>query len=53
MPSGAFHSHYWAGSYAAPVDPPLGSSASGGYVPWMTSIAAMTGSVLFAVCAWW
>jgi hypothetical protein len=42
MPGASFHSFYWAGS-ADPVapDPPLGSSAGGGYVPWQTSVIAV------------
>lgn len=32
------HSHYW--QTQAPVDPSLGSSAGGAYVPWQTSIIA-------------
>ena len=41
MPGAAFHSHFWAGSADAPApDPGLGASASGGYIPWMTTITA-------------
>lgn len=52
MPGAPFHSHYWAGSVDVPAEPSLGASASGGYVPWMTTITAVAGSVVFAVAAW-
>lgn len=38
------HSHYWAGAAgAAPPDVALGSSAGGGYVPWMATITKHAG----------
>lgn len=45
MPGIWAHSFYWSGSgdAAAPPDPPLGASASGGYVPWQTSIITVMG----------
>ncbi len=42
MPSAACHSFFWADAGAAP-DPPLGASASGGYVPWMTTVTRLMG----------
>ena len=52
MPGASFHSHYWAGDQApAGPDPPLGSSAGGGYVPWMTTITAIS-LLLMALAAW-
>ena len=48
MPGASFHSHYWAGSADAVVpNPGIGSSASGGYVPWQTTIIV---SLLLLLC---
>lgn len=41
MPGAAFHSFYWADT--GTPDPPLGASASGGYVAWQTTITRMMG----------
>lgn len=41
MPGAPFHSFYWAVSAPTVPDPPLGASASGGYIPWMTSITTV------------
>lgn len=40
MPGMWAHSLYWSGAAAGgtPTEPPLGASASGGYVPWQTTI---------------
>lgn len=52
MPGASFHSFFWAGTgAAAPPDPPLGSSASGGYVPWMTTVTVC--SMLFLATRSW
>lgn len=40
MPGAAFHSNYWQADSQALPDPPLGASASGGYVPWQTTVIA-------------
>ena len=49
MPGASFHSFYWAGAADAPAapDPPLGASASGGYIPWMTTITVTS---LMLIC---
>lgn len=52
MPGAAFHSFYWSEPPADIPNPSLGSSASGGYVPWQTSIVTL-GMVVFAAVAWW
>lgn len=41
MPSGAFHSNYWAGS----ADPPVAPSAStpSGYIPWQINVISFGG----------
>jgi len=50
MPGLWAHSFYWSGGAASgnPPDPPLGASASGGYVPWQTSI--ITAMSLGLIC---
>lgn len=50
MPTLWAHSHFWAGSgnVVIPPDPPLGSSAGGGYVPWQTSV--ITAMSLMLIC---
>lgn len=48
MPGAAFHSVFWAGSADSGSNPSLGSSASGGYVPWMSTILKSCG-ILFAL----
>lgn len=40
MPGAACHSFFWAGSADSGSNPSIGSSASGGYVPWQTTIIA-------------
>lgn len=42
MPTAALHSHFWSDTVAGGgADPPIGASASGGYVPWqITTIRA-------------
>ena len=54
MPGAAFHSFYWsgAGDAPAPPDPPLGASASGGYVPWQTTITTSLGLLLICQPQW-
>ena len=47
MPGAAFHSHYWAGSADPGSNPGVGSSASGGYVPWQTTVIV---SLLLLLC---
>ena len=44
MPGASFHSFYWQADTAP--DPGVGSSASGGYVPWQTSITVVMSLVL-------
>jgi hypothetical protein len=43
MPGAAFHSFYWSTPSVVLPDPPLGASASGGYVPWQTSVTRLMG----------
>ena len=43
MPTGAFHSNYWAGSADVPEPPGTGASANGGYVPWQIVVVAGSG----------
>jgi hypothetical protein len=38
MPGASFHSFYWQGDGGGQQQGSIGSSASGGYVPWQTSI---------------
>lgn len=54
MPGAAFHSFYWAGTAADAPDPPIGASASGGYVPWQTTVTKATGFLcgLMVVVRW-
>lgn len=53
MPGAAFHSNFWAGSAdAVTPDPGLGSSASGGYVPWQTTVTVVSMLCLAARVSW-
>lgn len=51
MPGAACHSFFWAGSADSGSNPSLGSSASGGYVPWMTTVTIC--SMLFLATRSW
>lgn len=53
MPSGAFHSQYWAGSADAPAPPQTGASANGGYVPWQTTVVIGSGFGMTQVAWEW
>lgn len=46
MPGAAFHSFFWQPDQQSVPDVPVGSSASGGYVPWQTSIIPIMGLLL-------
>jgi hypothetical protein len=50
MPTGALHSHYWAGSADAPAAP---QSTTVAYVPWQVNVIAGGGfGVLQVVWEW-
>lgn len=51
MPGAAFHSFFWSTPAAPPGNPSLGTSASGGYVPWMTTVTVA--SMLFLATRSW
>lgn len=52
MPGASFHSFYWATEAATVPDPPLGASASGGYIPWMTTITVGCLALMAARASW-
>lgn len=49
MPGASFHSFYWAVPPVTIPDAPLGSSASGGYVPWQTTVITVISLLLMVV----
>ena len=52
MPGASFHSFYWSGSADSGAQTPIGSSASGGYVPWMTTVTIVSMLCLAARVSW-
>ena len=43
MPTGALHSHYWAGPSTPAIPPGTGASAAGGYPVWQTTVVVGSG----------
>lgn len=52
MPGASFHSFYWQQDSQPVPDVPLGSSAGGGYIPWMTTVTVINSLLLIARVSW-